>query len=326
LLVAAAAELGYGAAGKGARVTAIYIRRTVHEGIWARRIALFFLQLLILTVLLHRFGMLGSQAAINLFMVSLGGLVLAICVSAFALARIWFGGQLGARDALAGIAYALVGLAVPAWFLSHALILPRLTDVNTNPSNPVQFKQLAAQRPADANVPQPPDATEIALQRRAYPDLQPLELERSVTETFEIVHEAVKRVGWTVVAAEPPAGGAPGHIEATDYTLIMGLPIDIAVRVAGDEHTAEVDMRSASRYGPHDLGENAERVRAAFAEVHAALEKGEKTSLEQAEPKPKTGAVPQLKKPVKKRRVKRNRRPPAAPPPDPGGFPLLSPD
>ena len=35
----------------------------------------------------------------------------------------------------------------------------------------------------------------------------------------------------------------------------------------------------------HDLGANAERIRKLFEEVTAALEKGEKTVLEQAAPK-----------------------------------------
>ena len=43
-------------------MVAIYLQKTVHEGLWARRMALFFLQLLILTVLLHRFGTLATPA------------------------------------------------------------------------------------------------------------------------------------------------------------------------------------------------------------------------------------------------------------------------
>ena len=43
--------------------------------------------------------------------------------------------------------------------------------------------------------------------------------------------------------------------------------------------------RSVSRYGMTDFGANAKHIRKLFAEVTAALEKGEKTVLEQAEPK-----------------------------------------
>ncbi len=100
-------------------MTAIYLQKTVHEGLWSRRMALFFVQLLILTVVLHRFGLLATPAALNLFAVSLGGLGLAILVAVIGLVRIWFGGQTGGKEAFAGIGIALVGLAVPLYFLSN---------------------------------------------------------------------------------------------------------------------------------------------------------------------------------------------------------------
>ena len=316
-------------------MVAIYLQKTVHEGLWARRMALFFLQLLILTVLLHRFGSLATPAAMNLLTVSIGGLVLAIVVALVGIVRIWFGGQIGAGQAFAGIAIALIGLALPLYYFSQFFLLPRLNDVETTPRQPMQFSQLAAQRPADANRIVEPDLAAAEIQEKAYPDLRPMELERSATETFDIVHEAVKRTGWTIVLNEPP-GEQPGRIEATDRTMVMGYTDDVLVRVTGDDTHAFIDVRSVSRYGMHDLGANADRIRALFAEVKAALEKGEKTGLEQAEPKPKAGTAPVLKKPVKKRRQKRNRRatgqqesqPPAAQRRRGpfGNLPLLSPD
>ena len=316
-------------------MVAIYLQKTVHEGLWARRMALFFVQLLILTVLLHRFGSLATPAALNLLTVSIGGLVLAIIVALVGIVRIWFGGQIGAGQAFTAIAIALIGLALPLYYLSQFFLLPRLNDVETTPRQPMQFSQLAAQRPADANRIVEPDLAAAEIQEKAYPDLRPMELERSATETFDIVHEAVKRIGWTIVLNEPP-GEQPGRIEATDRTMIMGFTDDALIRVTGDDTRALIDVRSVSRYGMHDLGANADRIRALFAEVKAALEKGEKTGLEQAEPKPKAGTAPVLKKPVKKRRQKRNRRatgqqqsqPPAAQRRRGpfGNLPLLSPD
>jgi len=315
-------------------VVAIYLQKTVHEGLWARRMALFFLQLLILTVLLHRFGTLATPAAMNLMAVSIGGLLLAIVVAVVGLIRIWFGGQIGAAQAFTGVAIALIWLAVPLFYLSHFFLLPRLNDIETTPRAPMQFKQLAAMRPADANRIVEPDLAAAEEQEKGYPDVRPMELERSVTETFDIVHEAVKRLGWTIVLNEPPAE-EPGRIEATNRTMIMGYTDDALIRVTGDDTHALIDVRSASRYGMHDLGANAEHIRELFAEVKAALEKGEKTGLEQAEPAPKAGTAPQLKKkPAKKRRAKRNRRsqdqPQSQPPAERRGpfgrFPLLSPD
>jgi uncharacterized protein (DUF1499 family) len=313
-------------------VVAIYLQKTVHEGLWARRMALFFVQLLILTVLLHRFGTLATPAAMNLLAVSIGGLFLAIIVAVIGLIRIWFGGQIGAAQAFTGIAIALIGLAVPLWYLSHFFLLPRLNDIETTPRQPMQFKQLASMRPADANRIVEPDLAAVEEQEKAYPDIRPMELERSATETFDIVHEAVKRLGWNIVLNEPPSDEEPGRIEATTRTLIMGYTDDELIRVTGDDTRAYIDVRSASRYGMHDLGANAEHIRTLFAEVQSALEKGEKTGLEQAEPAPKATA-PQLKKPVNKRPAKRNRRSQDQQPSQPPvqrrglfGLPLLSPD
>jgi uncharacterized protein (DUF1499 family) len=317
---------------EGLSVVAIYLQKTVHEGLWARRMALFFVQLLILTVLLHRFGTLATPAAMNLLAVSIGGLFLAIIVAVIGLIRIWFGGQIGAAQAFTGIAIALIGLAVPLWYLSHFFLLPPLNDIETTPRQPMQFKQLAAMRPADANRIVEPDLAAAEEQEKAYPDIRPMELERSATETFDIVHEAVKRLGWNIVLNEPPSDEELGRIEATTRTLIMGYTDDELIRVTGDDTRAYIDVRSASRYGMHDLGTNAEHIRTLFAEVQSALEKGEKTGLEQAEPAPKATA-PQLKKPVNKRRAKRNRRSQdqqqSQPPVQRRGLfgrPLLSPD
>jgi uncharacterized protein (DUF1499 family) len=301
-------------------VTAIYLQKTVHEGLWSRRIALFFVQLLILTVVLHRFGMLATPAALNLFGVSLAGLLLAILVAVFGLVRIWFGGQAGAKEAFAGIAIALIGLAAPAYFLANFFLLPHLNDVETTPREPMQFTALLAQRPADANPIVEPDLEAAAEQEKAYPDIRSMELERSSTEVFDMVHEAVKRMGWTIVASEPPGESGPGRIEATDQTLVMGFTDDVLVRVRGDDTQAFIDLRSVSRYGRHDLGANAKRIRGFFDEIKATLEKGEKTGLEQAEPKPKPTVQRKLTKPKKKRRVRRNRRSTAPQPQQPAPF------
>ena len=51
--------------------TARYAVKEAREAKWARRMALFFLQLLILTVLLHHFAALDTPAAINLIGVSM---------------------------------------------------------------------------------------------------------------------------------------------------------------------------------------------------------------------------------------------------------------
>lgn len=285
--------------------TARYTVKEAHEAPWARRIALFFVQLLILTVLLHRFASLGTPAAINLIVVSIAGLLVAIAIAVFSIVRIWFGGQSGASHAVAAIFVACVGLALPAYYLAKAATLPMLTDVQTSPEEPLEFTTLNTMRPADANPLKDPDQAQIDAQDAAYPDLEPMELERSAPEVFSIVHEAVDRLGWTIVVSEPPGETGVGRIEATARSLIMGYTNDVVIQVKGDDAHAQIDVRSASRYGRHDFGANAKYIGKLFAEVTAALEKGEKTVLEQAEPKKEDAAPPQA---IKKRAKKSGKR------------------
>ena len=282
--------------------TAHYPVKEAYEATWARRIALFFVQLLILTVLLHRFASLTTPAALNLIFVSLAGLLIAIAIAVFALVRIWFGGQIGATQAFAAIFIALLGLAVPAFYLSKAALLPRLTDVATTPATPLALGTLTELRPADANPVAAPDAEIIKAQIEAYPDIGPIVLERAAPEVFNLVQEAVSRLEWTVAASETPGESGIGRIEATDKTLIMGFTDDVVIQVKGDDAHAVIDVRSVSRYGMHDFGANAARIRALFAEVNTALEKGEKTVLEQAATKDKDAAK---KKNAKKKNVRK---------------------
>lgn len=284
--------------------TARFAVKEAHEATWARRIALFFLQLLILAVLLHRFASLTTPVAMNLLAVSMVGMLIAIAIAVFSIVRIWFGGQTGAAQAFAAIFIAMVGLAAPAYYLSRIATLPPLTDIETSPDEPLDFKALVSQRPADANPIKEPDEAAIEEQDEAYPDIGPMALERSAPEVFSLVHEAVERLGWNIVLSEAPGETGVGRIEATDRTLVMGFTDDVVVQIKGDDAHTQIDARSVSRYGLHDFGQNAARIRALFGEVTAALEKGEKTVLEQAEPKEKEEPAAG-KKATGKKRVKK---------------------
>jgi hypothetical protein len=287
--------------------TARYTVKEAHEAVWARRIALFFVQLLIFTVLLHRFASLSTPAAINLLVVSIAGLLIAIAIAVGSLIRIWFGGQSGASHAVAAVFIACLGLALPGYYLTKAARLPMLTDVQTSPDEPLEFTALNTMRPANAIPLKDPTPAQIDAQDDAYPDLDAMTLERSAPEVFSIVHEAVDRLGWDIVVNEPPGETGIGHIEATARSLIMGFTNDVVIQIKGDDAHAQIDARSVSRYGMTDFGANAKYIRKLFAEVSAALEKGEKTVLEQAEPKKDEAEKPKAIKKRSKKAANRKR-------------------
>ena len=287
--------------------TARYAVKEAHEAVWARRIALFFVQLLIFTVLLHRFASLSTPAAINLLAVSIAGLLIAIAIAIGSLIRIWFGGQSGASHAVAAVFIACLGLALPGYYLAKAARLPMLTDVQTSPDEPLEFTTLNTMRPAGAIPIKDPTPAQVDAQDDAYPDLEPMMLERSAPEVFSIVHEAVDRLGWDIVVNDPPGETGVGHIEASARSLIMGFTNDVVIQIKGDDAHAQIDARSVSRYGMHDFGANAKYIRKLFAEVTAALEKGEKTVLEQAEPKKDEAEKPKAIKKRSKKAANRKR-------------------
>jgi uncharacterized protein (DUF1499 family) len=76
-----------------------------------------------------------------------------------------------------------------------------------------------------------------------------------------------------VVDDRPPtAGRRDGRIEAVARTPVMGFRDDIAIRVRpNSEGGARIDVRSASRYGRHDFGANAARIRSLVEDVEERI-------------------------------------------------------
>ena len=62
-----------------------------------------------------------------------------------------------------------------------------------------------------------------------------------------------------------------GIIEAVARTPILGFRDDVVVRVRATTDGARIDVRSASRYGRHDLGTNATRVRNLIDDIDDVL-------------------------------------------------------
>ncbi len=62
-------------------------------------------------------------------------------------------------------------------------------------------------------------------------------------------------------------------LEATAPTLVFGFIDDVVVRMTiTEDGSTRVDMRSASRVGAHDLGENSRRIKSFFAALDAVLQ------------------------------------------------------
>lgn len=240
---------------------------------WASRIATFCVCLLIAAVVLHRFGGLTTPVALNAFGVVLVGSVAALALGAWAMVRIWRRGEGGALRATIAILISICMLGWPVAYLSLHWRLPQICDVTTDISSPPRFAALA-KRPKGANPSAYPGDRAAQAQQQAYPDLHTFVLERPVEEAFELVEEAARKLRWKIAASEPPVArpAKPGILEASDQTLVIGFWDDIVVRVEGSANKARVDVRSASRYGNFDFGQNANRVRRFLVELQARVD------------------------------------------------------
>jgi uncharacterized protein DUF1499 len=241
---------------------------------WSGRLALFFAAMTLAGVLLHRLTALPTPVAINVFAVSVVGLALATLLGLLSLIGIWRKGYAGASTAFLGIVLPLLFLGWPLTFVPALFKLPPINDITTDWTSPPRFEALASQHAAGAKPTAYPGEAVAALQQAGYPDLRGITIERSAEETFELVEEAVRKLRWRVAASEAPTpkAGRPGTIEATDQTLLLGFPDDVVIRVSGTNQRSRIDVRSASRYGQFDFGQNATRIRRFYGEVQAQID------------------------------------------------------
>jgi RNA processing factor Prp31 len=64
------------------------------------------------------------------------------------------------------------------------------------------------------------------------------------------------------------------------------------LRVRPDSDGARIDVRSASRYGRHDFGTNAARIKSLLEDIDNRVSEIEEQKLEKPQPKPKKQPPP----------------------------------
>ena len=244
---------------------------------WAARISLFALTLIVVAFVLHRVALMATPVALNLFGAGFILAALGFSVGLYAATSIWIRGRVGAWNCAWGLLVAGLIWLWPAAMAPTYLTLPNIHDVTTSTTSPPAFTVLAKQRPPGANSATYPGAGSAKLQTVAYPDLRTLVIPRSAEEVYELTLDLIRGrrgLGWKVVAedAPQPRGGRPGLIEATDRTLVLGFTDDIAIRIGGNDSEARLDIRSSSRYGTHDFGGNASRIRRFVVELSKRLD------------------------------------------------------
>jgi uncharacterized protein (DUF1499 family) len=219
-----------------------------------------------------RAGLLAPLAA--MLGMAIGGLAMLLAVVFAGLGLIRSGGSAGSAS-LPGTWLALVaGLAITASNLSVILGArgaPAIHDITTDTVDPPAFVAIAPLRAADPNPAEYAGPETAALQRQAFPDIAPLRVAAGTSEVFARAREVVADNGWTLVDASE----ADGRIEATAETSWVRFKDDVVIRITttADGQT-QVDVRSKSRVGRGDMGQNAKRVRGFLAALEARLAAG----------------------------------------------------
>lgn len=245
-------------------------RRVSRMAEWARRISGFSLVLLVVACLAHRYAFIET---IGFFWVL--GLVAALALTGLALAvggffRLWEYGEKAGRASLAATvlsAIVLVPYLGGAWLV---LSNPALNDISTDLLEPPEFARAARARSAEMNQIGPIGAEAADLQVRNYPDVSARRYDASTARVLSAVAAVIAARGWTPYAPLPTdADAGEVVIEVEAPTWLVRLPADAAIRLTDEGESTFVDMRLAARYGLHDLGDGARRIRAFMADLDA---------------------------------------------------------
>lgn len=237
---------------------------------WSFRLALFSLPVVALAAALYRLGVLEFRLAVVTLGAGLFLAFLAVVMGTIAFFVTWETGWLGIGRAMAAVAIALLVLAGPAAVLARGMMLPPLTDIATDGGDPPRFRALSLARPRDANPLAFPGGSAGTVQRMAYPGIKPVDLNATPEEAYNAVLALVQKRRWRILDQVPPRGTRrDGQIEAVAVSPIMGFRSDVVIRIRPTARGARVDVRSATRYGFHDLGTNAERIEALMADLAA---------------------------------------------------------
>jgi uncharacterized protein (DUF1499 family) len=178
-----------------------------------------------------------------------------------------------ARIAWSGIAIAVIALAIGAamiyvpWHYDRLRqTVPPIHDITTDTDDPPAFVAVLQLRTQGDN-PAAYEGSKVAeQQKRAYPDIAPLNLAMPPEAAFKQALATAEHMGWTIDGADPAAG----RIEASQRSIWYGFTDDVVIRVAAAGTGSRVDMRSAARLGRSDFGVNAARVRGYLAALGSA--------------------------------------------------------
>jgi uncharacterized protein (DUF1499 family) len=97
-----------------------------------------------------------------------------------------------------------------------------------------------------------------------YPDIVPRRYAAGKDRVFDAALHAVSRLPrWSLISYKPETG----EIRAEARSKVFRFVDDVAIRVDGQGEATQVQVKSASRIGKGDFGQNARNIRVLFQEL-----------------------------------------------------------
>ena len=230
----------------------------------ARDVAFFAAVLFVLSTLAHRFSVIGTPEFLGVLVIIAALAIVSLLLGVMALRRVWVEDDAGVGVAFAGLLLAIIVLAPFALSLYGAATNPQLSDVATDGIDPPSLMQAGAERTGAMNPVLPISPEQAAAMRSAYPELVTRIYDLPMGDMVQAVLRVAEARGFDTLRQQTTGPAGETTLEFTGYSLLAGFPSDVAIRLRQDGQRTRVDMRSASRYGSHDQGENARRIAGFF--------------------------------------------------------------
>ena len=159
---------------------------------------------------------------------------------------------------ITGIIICLVLVYVPYSWKKTLDAYPYIHDISTDTLNPPDFVIVDQLRAADDHSIEY-DGLEVAeLQAKAYPDIKTLVIDGDIENHLQSAENVLNDMNLDIVSVDIESG----RIEAVATSFLFGFKDDMVIRMTEtDGAQVAVDVRSKSRVGKSDLGQNAKRIR-----------------------------------------------------------------
>lgn len=228
--------------------------------------------IMLVAAIAHKLGLLQTYPFLWSLAVAAVFAVFSAILAVRGLVSLW---QIGAEGGRRSAFSLILSIAVLAPFADAGLrfvTLPPIVQVSTDLSDPPQLSSAGRAGNAFANPVTPIDSQTAQEQAQYYPEIVGRRYALSPERVGDIVGGLLRSSKWQMVTRA--GSGTPQDpivITGVARTLIFAIPADISIRITDDGETTVVDMCSAIRFGPHDLGLDRDFVTGFLDELDAAV-------------------------------------------------------